>query len=133
MPSEITTYRFGPYKFNSRTRELYKHGIRLKLRPQPFRVLHVLVQHAGEVVLREELRSMLWTADTYVDFEHGLNTSIKELRAVLGDSANEPRYIETLPKVGSRMIAPVDELSTATRSRAAGGNTRARRRSWARR
>jgi TolB-like protein/DNA-binding winged helix-turn-helix (wHTH) protein/Tfp pilus assembly protein PilF len=108
MVPDTKMYRFGPYKLNPRTRELYKHGIRLKLRPQPFHVLQALVQRAGDVVSREELRHMLWTADTYVDFEHGLNTSIKELRGVLGDSASEPRFIETLPKLGYRMIAPVE-------------------------
>jgi TolB-like protein/DNA-binding winged helix-turn-helix (wHTH) protein/Tfp pilus assembly protein PilF len=118
MASETTTYRFGPYRVNPRTRELSKHGIRLKLRPQPFQVLQALVQRAGDVVSREELRCALWTADTYVDFEHGLNTSIKELRGVLGDSASEPRYIETLPKLGYRMIAPVEaEGPTAPASR----------------
>ena len=79
----------------------------LKLRPQAFQVLQVLVEHAGDVVTREELRRMLWPAGTFVDFEHGLNSSVKELRRALRDSAVESRYIETLPKVGYRMIVAV--------------------------
>jgi TolB-like protein/DNA-binding winged helix-turn-helix (wHTH) protein/Tfp pilus assembly protein PilF len=108
MEKQLTIFRFGPYELRPRTRELHKQGIRLKLRPQPFQVLNVLVERAGDVVTREELRELLWSAETFVDFEHGLNTSIKELRGVLSDSASEPRYIETLPKLGYRMIAPVD-------------------------
>jgi TolB-like protein/DNA-binding winged helix-turn-helix (wHTH) protein/Flp pilus assembly protein TadD len=107
MESLSTIVRFGPYELRPRTRELYKQGTKLKLRPQPFQVLQVLVKHAGDVVTREELRKLLWSSETFVDFEHGLNTSIKELRAVLNDSANKPRYIETLPKLGYRIIMPV--------------------------
>lgn len=102
---ETRTYRFGPYELNPRTRELFKHGIRVKLRPQPFRVLEVLLERPGDVVTREELRQRLWPGDAFVDDEHGLNTSIKELRQALRDSPSEPRYIETLPKVGYRMVA----------------------------
>src|SRR6266849_7054279 len=108
MPAQATIYRFGPYELRPRTRELYKAGTKLKLRPQPFQILNVLVERAGDVVSREELRQLLWSAETFVDFEHGLNTSIKELRGVLSDSASEPRYIETLPKLGYRIMVPVD-------------------------
>jgi TolB-like protein/DNA-binding winged helix-turn-helix (wHTH) protein/tetratricopeptide (TPR) repeat protein len=101
-------YRFGPYELRPRTRELYKAGTKLRLRPQPFQILSVLVERAGDVVTREELRELLWSADTFVDFEHGLNTSIKELRGVLSDSASEHRYIETLPRLGYRLIVPVE-------------------------
>ena len=99
--------RFGPYKLWPRARELYKGATKLKLRPQPFQILQLLTIRAGDVVTREELRSLLWSSDTFVDFEHGLNTSIKELRAVLNDSASQSRYIETLPKLGYRLIVPV--------------------------
>ena len=108
MGSPDAIYRFGPYELRTRTRQLYKHGIRLKLRPQPFQVLHALVERAGDVVTREELRKELWPSDTFVDFEHGLNNSVKELRGVLGDSIDEPRYIETLPRLGYRLITPVE-------------------------
>ncbi|MGB0036152.1 MAG: winged helix-turn-helix domain-containing protein [Candidatus Acidiferrales bacterium] len=77
------------------------------MRPQPFQVLTMLVERQGDVVTREELRQQLWSTETFVDFEHGLNTAIKELRSILCDSASEPRYIETLPKLGYRIIAPV--------------------------
>jgi TolB-like protein/DNA-binding winged helix-turn-helix (wHTH) protein/lipoprotein NlpI len=108
MPSENLRYRFGPYEMRARTRELYKQGTKLRLRPQPYQVLKVLVERAGDVVSREELHDLLWPAETFVDFEQGLNTSIKVLRAVLSDSASEPRYIETLPKLGYRIIVPVE-------------------------
>lgn len=105
MLERVATYKFGPYEVHTRTRELYNQGIKLKLRKQAFQVLHVLVEHAGDVVTREELRQMLWPAGTFVDFEHGLNSSVKELRRALRDSANDPRYIETLPRLGYRFIA----------------------------
>ena len=106
-------FRFGPYEVRTRTRELYKFGTKLKLRPQPFQVLRILLDRAGDVVTRDELRQMLWPAETFVDFEHGLNTSVKELRRVLSDSASEPRYIETLPKLGYRFIAAVEAEGVA--------------------
>ena len=108
MAVSVPKYRFGPFELFPRTHELFKQGSRLKVRPQPVQVLVVLLEHEGDVVTREELRERVWQADTFVDFEHGLNTAIKELRAVLSDSATEPRYIETVPKVGYRMIVPVE-------------------------
>jgi TolB-like protein/DNA-binding winged helix-turn-helix (wHTH) protein/Flp pilus assembly protein TadD len=108
MPTPANKYRFGPYELRTRTRELYKQGSKLKLRPQPFQVLKILVERAGDVVSRDELHDLLWPAETFVDFEQGLNTSIKVLRGVLSDSASEPRYIETLPKLGYRIIVPVE-------------------------
>ncbi|HEY6946675.1 MAG TPA: winged helix-turn-helix domain-containing protein [Candidatus Acidoferrum sp.] len=98
---------FGPFDVDSRSGEVYKHGIRLKLQDQPFQVLALLLEHPGDVVTREELRQKLWPADTFVDFDNGLNSAIKKLRDVLSDSADEPRYIETLPRRGYRFIAPV--------------------------
>jgi TolB-like protein/DNA-binding winged helix-turn-helix (wHTH) protein/Tfp pilus assembly protein PilF len=101
-------FRFGPYEVRTNSQEVYKHGTRVKLRGQPFLVLSVLLEHAGEVVTRDEIRQKLWASDTFVDFEHGLNTSIKKVRQVLCDSVVEPRYIETLPKIGYRFIASVE-------------------------
>ncbi len=101
------TYRFGPYEVRTGTRELYKGGLPLKLRPQPFLLLEMLVSHPGEVVSRDQLRQTLWSDETFVDFEHGLNTSVKELRRALCDSASNPRYVETVPRVGYRLIVPV--------------------------
>jgi eukaryotic-like serine/threonine-protein kinase len=100
--------RFGAFEVDLRSGEVYKHGIRLKLQDQPFQVLALLLEHSGDVVTREELRQKLWPADTFVDFDTGLNSAIKKLRDVLGDSAEEPRYIETLPRRGYRFIAPVE-------------------------
>ena len=100
--------RFGAFEVDLRSGELYKRGIRLKLQDQPFHVLALLMEHPGDVVTREELRQKLWPADTFVDFDTGLNSAIKKLRDVLGDSAEEPRYIETLPRRGYRFIAPVE-------------------------
>jgi DNA-binding winged helix-turn-helix (wHTH) protein/tetratricopeptide (TPR) repeat protein len=113
MDKPAKVFRFGPFELRTRTRELYKHGIKLKLRPQPFQVLHELLNRPGELVTREELREKLWSSDTFVDFEQSLNTSIKELRGVLGDSATEPRYVETVPRLGYRFIAPVEGVEVA--------------------
>ncbi len=111
MPAQAPIYRFGPYELRPRTRELYKAGTKLKLRHQPFQILNMLVERTGDVVTRAELRQLLWSSETFVDFEHGLNTSIKELRGVLSDTASEHRYIETLPRLGYRMIVPVDVVA----------------------
>jgi len=98
------SFSFGPFELRTRSREVYKHGIKLKLRPQPFLILQELVSRSGELVTREELREKLWSSETFVDFEQSLNTSVKELRAVLGDSATEPLYVETVPRLGYRFI-----------------------------
>jgi TolB-like protein/DNA-binding winged helix-turn-helix (wHTH) protein/Tfp pilus assembly protein PilF len=116
MTTGAAAYRFGPFEIRIPVRELYKSGIKLKLRPQPFQILQVLAQRAGDVVSRDELRQMLWSAETFVDFEQGLNTSMNELRRALNDSASSPRYIETLPKLGYRLIAPVQEGPTPERT-----------------
>jgi DNA-binding winged helix-turn-helix (wHTH) protein/tetratricopeptide (TPR) repeat protein len=105
--------RFGAFEVDLRSGELHKHGIRLKLQDQPFRVLALLLEHSGDVVTREELRQKLWPADTFVDFDTGLNSAIKKLRDVLGDSAEEPRYIETLPRRGYRFIGDISNADLA--------------------
>lgn len=111
MPLQDAIYRFGPFELRARTRELYKNGVRVKVRPQPFQILLALMARSGDIVSRGELRRLLWSAETFVDFEHGLNTAIKELRGLLNDSAGEPRYIETLPKLGYRVIVPVTQVA----------------------
>ena len=108
MQEQVANYRFGPFELRSRTQELYKHGTRLKLRGQPFRVLRALLERRGDVLTREDLRDLLWPQETFVDFEHGLNAAISELRGVLSDTASGPRYIETLPKLGYRIKVPVE-------------------------
>ena len=108
MDSEFPKrYRFGVFQLDLASGELYKHGIRIKLQDQPFRVLAVLLEKPGSLVTREELRNRLWDHDTYVDFDHSLNISINKLRDVLGDSAANPRFVETLPRRGYRFVAPV--------------------------
>jgi TolB-like protein/DNA-binding winged helix-turn-helix (wHTH) protein len=104
-PSQV--YRFADFEADVRLRQLRKHGTRLKLQGQPFEMLLMLLESPGEVITREEMQRKLWPVDTFVDFEHSLNTSIKKIRQALNDSATEPRYIETLPRVGYRFIAPV--------------------------
>jgi len=99
--------RFGVFEVDVRAGELRKQGVRIKLQEQPFHVLTVLLQRPDEVVTREELRNQNWPADTFVDFDNSLNTAINKLREALGDSADSPRFIETLPRRGYRFIAPV--------------------------
>ena len=100
---------FGAFEFDLHSGELRKHGLRIKLQGQPIDVLTMLLQHPGDVVTREELQKRLWPADTYVDFEHSLNAAIKRLRAALGDSAQTPRFVETLAGRGYRFIAPLSQ------------------------
>jgi Tol biopolymer transport system component/DNA-binding winged helix-turn-helix (wHTH) protein len=100
--------RFGRFELDVTSGELRKSGILLKLQPQPFRVLLLLIESAGQVVTREEIQRCLWTDSTFVDFEHGINFSINQVRCALTDSAENPRYVETIPKRGYRFIAPVE-------------------------
>src|SRR5271168_702175 len=106
--------RFDAFEVDMRSGEVRKHGIRLKLHGQPFQVLSLLLEHQGDVVTREELRQKLWPGDTFVDFDTGLNSAVKKLRDALCDSAEEPRYVETLPRRGYRFIGQVQngDLST---------------------
>jgi len=99
--------RFGVFELDLTAGELRKNGRKLRLQEQPFQILALLLDRAGDVVTREELRQKLWAADTFVDFDHGLNTAVNKLREVLGDSASSPRFIETLARRGYRFIAPV--------------------------
>src|SRR5688572_9104192 len=95
---------FGPFVFDSATGSLTKHGTPVRLQPQPARVLALLVERAGQLVTREELKHAVWSDGTHVDFERGLNFCISQIRAALGDSAEAPRYVETEPKRGYRFI-----------------------------
>jgi DNA-binding winged helix-turn-helix (wHTH) protein len=103
--------RFGVFEVDFRSRELRKHGSRIKLQSKPFQILEGLVEKRGEIVNREELRLRLWPGDTFVDFETGLNSAVKRLRDALGDSAEHPRYIETVSRQGYRFIAPVEQFT----------------------
>ena len=100
-------YRFGLFEADANSGELLRRGSRVKLQDQPFRLLVVLLGHAGEVVSREQLRQQLWPSDTYVEFDGSLNNTLKKLRSALGDSPENPTFIETIPKRGYRFIAPV--------------------------
>src|SRR6266536_5128375 len=100
---------FDVFQIDLRAGELCREGRRVKLQEQPFRVLFLLVERAGEVVTREELRERLWPADTFVDFDHGLNSAVARLREALRDSADKPRFIETVAKRGYRFIGVVDD------------------------
>ncbi|MGA9813926.1 MAG: transcriptional regulator [Terriglobales bacterium] len=101
--------RFAVFEVDLATGELRKNGARIRLQEQPFQILVYLLERAGGVVTREELRQKLWPADTFVDFDHSLNTAINKLREALGDSASKPRYVETLARRGYRFLAPVQE------------------------
>lgn len=123
------TLRFGVFQVNLAARELRKHGVSVRLPAQPFSILSMLLEKPGEVVTRDEMQQRLWASDTFVDFGHSLNSAIKKLRAALNDSPENSRYIETVPRLGYRFIAPVEQVSTTAPSTAnvsmGRGNSRA--------
>ena len=104
-------YRFGIFEADAATGELRRKGARLRLSAQPFQALLVLLEHAGELVTREELSQALWPDGTFVDFEHGVNSAVNRLREALGDTATNPRFIETLVRRGYRFVAPVEVVA----------------------
>src|SRR5580693_2720998 len=110
FPSTLRWIRFGVFEVDLRSGELRKKGTRIRLQGQPYILLITLLKQPGELVTREELRSALWPEDTFVDFDHSLGTAVNKLREVLGDSASNPRFVETLPRRGYRFIAPVTAL-----------------------
>ena len=103
--------RFDVFELDLRAAELYKAGRKIKLQIQPFRALTLLLERPGEVITREEFEKRLWPEDTFVDFDHSLNTAIKKLRQALGDDKKKPRFVETLPKRGYRFIGDLDRAS----------------------
>jgi DNA-binding winged helix-turn-helix (wHTH) protein len=107
-PNSANVVRFGLFEVDLQAHELRKGGIKLKLHEQPFQVLAALLERPGEIVTREELRRKLWQAETFVDFDHSINTAVNKLREVLGDSAENPRFVETLSRRGYRFLAPVE-------------------------
>src|SRR6266852_6586794 len=104
--SSSLVLRFGTFEVNLHSRELRKHGMRIRMEEKPLQILEMLLDRAGHVVTRRMLRERLWP-DTVVGYEHGLNTAVNKLRDLLGDSARSPRFVETLPRLGYRFIAPV--------------------------
>jgi DNA-binding winged helix-turn-helix (wHTH) protein/TolB-like protein len=111
-PSNGGKYRFGTFEFDGQTLELCKSGRSLSVRPQPLKLLALLLARPGELASRDDLQRALWDGDTFVDFEQGVNHAIRELRAALGDDAESPRFIQTLPRRGYRFIAPVERIIT---------------------
>ncbi len=107
-PSRLGAIRFGVFEVDVCAEELRKQGVKIKLQEQPFQVLQILLEHPGEIVTREDLRQRIWPVDTFVDFNGGVNNAVKRLREALGDSAESPRYIETIPRKGYRFIGPVN-------------------------
>ena len=104
--------RFGSYEFEPYSGELRRQGIRVHLEGQPLAILKILLERPGDLVTREDLQKELWRQDTFVDFEHSLNAAVKRLRAALNDSADHPRYIETLARRGYRFVAPVNGVNS---------------------
>ena len=140
-----TTFRFGVFEVDTQSGELRKQGVRVRLQDQPFQILVALLERPGEIILREELRARIWPADTFVNFDHGLYSAIKRLRDVLGDSADVPRYVETVSRQGYRLVASVERgtptgtgpqepifptVGSFTSGPSHGPAVRARRRRW---
>src|SRR6202007_469908 len=111
--------RFGAYHVDLRTGELRKHGQKVRLAGRPFQILAMLLEQPGELLTRKELQSKLWPADTFVDFEHGVNAAMQTRGRALCDSHKKPRYIETLPRRGYRFIATIDGANVAAPARSA--------------
>src|SRR3954471_9971609 len=107
-PSRASKLAFGPFEFDPASGDLRKHGCKIKLPSQPNQVLVALVDRPGGLVTREQLRNRLWPGATAGDFEHGLNAAVNKVRQAVGDSANHPRYVETLPGLGYRFVAPTN-------------------------
>lgn len=115
IPSESTVFKFGAFELDPRAGELFKGGSKIRLQQQPATILAILLEQPGQVVTREELRKRIWPADTFVDFDHGLNAAIKKLRQALCDEPHKPRYIETLPRKGYRFIGTVEKAESVAR------------------
>ena len=115
-PTKSNIVGFGTYEFNPDSKELRKEGVRVRLEGQPLAILEILLERPGELVTREELQRKLWPADTFVDFEHSLNAAVKRLRSALNDSADQPRFIETLARRGYRFVAPVNSFVAERKS-----------------
>src|ERR1700674_1365324 len=120
---ESPIFRFGVFELDAQSGELRKEGkAQPRIRDQALRILLMLLERPREVVRREELRERLWSSDTFVDFDHGLNTAINQLRNALGDSPASPRFIQTLPRRGYRFIAPVEIAADASAVRVTDGD-----------
>src|SRR5580692_54863 len=123
-PRLNSVVRFGTYEVSLQSGEVRKSGLRIRVQQQPMKLLQILLERPGEVVTREELRSRVWTDESFGDFDQAVNIAIAKLRNALGDSAENPRFIETLPKRGYRFIAEVSVVDTAGHANAAGSAAR---------
>jgi DNA-binding winged helix-turn-helix (wHTH) protein len=124
--------RFGTFELDEQAGQLRRDGAAIRLQPQPFRLLVLLVSRAGELVTREEIRQQLWGNDTYVDFDQGVNFCIKQVRSVLHDDADRPLYVETVPRRGYRFIAPIERAGATPAPRpVAGMDSKLQRALWA--
>jgi len=110
-PRPATRYRFGIFEADETTGELRRKGVRIKLNAQPFQLLCMLAARPGELLTREEISRQLWPGETFVDFDHGVNSAINRIREALGDTAGNPRFVETLARRGYRFVAPVERIS----------------------
>jgi DNA-binding winged helix-turn-helix (wHTH) protein len=110
-------WRFGPFTMDGHSHELRREGVPIKLQDQPARILMFLLERPGEMISRDELQRSLWSSETFVDFDHSLNTAVMKLREALGDAADNPKYIETIPKRGYRFIAPVEPVGNRVGTR----------------
>src|SRR5580698_8209510 len=119
--ARVRLYRFGPFELDVRSGEFRKHGIRLQLREQPVRILLLLLEHPGELVVRTEIRDKLWPNETMVEFDPAINNSIRRLRDALGESAEKPRYIETVARRGYRFLGEVELVEMRTSEPPAAG------------
>lgn len=117
---QASLLRFSVFEVDLNAGELRKNGSRIRLQEQPFQVLAALLQNSGQVVTREDLRQKIWPADTFVDFDHSLNTAVNKIREALGDSASSPRFVETLARRGYRFIAAVETVPATSAASAAG-------------
>src|SRR6202050_4540178 len=114
---QMSVLQFGTYEVSLLSGEVRKAGLRIRVQQQPMKLLEILLEHPGEVVTREELRSRVWTDESFGDFDQAVNIAIAKLRSALGDSAENPRFIETLPKRGYRFIADVSVVDADTRQK----------------
>jgi TolB-like protein/DNA-binding winged helix-turn-helix (wHTH) protein/Tfp pilus assembly protein PilF len=129
-PARPRRFRFGLFEADLNSSELRKNGVKIKLQEQPFQILALLLEHRGELVTREELRKKLWPADTFVDFDVGLNVAIKKLRDAIGDSAENSRFVETIPRHGYRFISGVEEVASVPEESSTSGKTRRKIAIW---
>src|SRR2546428_6746095 len=111
QPNPAAKVVFGPFEYNDRSGDLSKYGTHIRLQGKPLQILSLLVNRPGQIISRDELQRHLWEGTTFGDFEQGLNSAVNKLRQTLGDSADQPRYVETLPGQGYRFVAPVQRAS----------------------